>query len=728
MKNVKSGHSQPIVCLDAGHYGKYNRSPAVKSYYESDMAWTLHLLLKAELESYGIKVTTTRTNKDKDLGLKARGKASKGSDLFLSLHSNAVGSGVNESIDYVAVYHLYEDAGTKIDDQSKDLAKLLAPVISKTMGVKQSPNISTRRGSGDHNDDGVLNDNYYSVLNGARLVGTPALILEHSFHTNTKATKWLLEESNLKKLAVVEAEIIANWFDVKKSAGSTTSAKTYKVITPINRYTSSADAVAQKNAKADKLAVGTYYIYNKYPTGVNGVYNISTDKTGSSAGSWINPKENVVATNATSTEKLYRVRKSKDDAASQKGAFTSLDNAKECCQSAGAGYYVFDWNWKAVYSYTAPVAAKATLSSIAITKAPTKTTYTVGEGFDSTGLIVTATYSDKSTKTITNYSISGFTTTKAATITVTVTYEKKTATFNVTVKEKTPVAKPEKAVAVYDLDYPQKVKIVDRSIDRTKSDCTKAIKKILANNNAFDVDIAKSFFRLAPKYGIDPMMAISQSILETGWFKYAGSAVTANQHNYCGLGVTSNGVKGASFETIDDGVTAQLQHLFAYGCKEALPAGDKVLDPRFNLVTRGIAQYWQQLAGRWAVPGFDGDSPEKAMVNGTTYGQKIIKIFDQLVAVTITGQDIDKYFPTQVDTEPEKPVEKLPDVAQDDLRETDTSEKDISTPEIIEPSVPDEGQLDETNDEKVESIVDIIIRVLKRLAEIFLKGFKSKGE
>jgi hypothetical protein len=54
------------------------------------------------------------------------------------------------------------------------------------------------------------------------------------------------------------------------------------------------------------------------------------------------------------------------------------------------------------------------------------------------------------------------------------------------------------------------------------------------------------------------MMAIAQSILETGWFKYAGSAVTSDQHNYCGLGVTSTGIKGSSFDTIEDGVTAQL--------------------------------------------------------------------------------------------------------------------------------------------------------------------------
>ena len=44
------------ICLDAGHYGKYNQSPAVSKYYESDMAWKLHLLLKKELEAYGIEV------------------------------------------------------------------------------------------------------------------------------------------------------------------------------------------------------------------------------------------------------------------------------------------------------------------------------------------------------------------------------------------------------------------------------------------------------------------------------------------------------------------------------------------------------------------------------------------------------------------------------------------------------------------------------------------------
>ena len=50
---------------------------------------------------------------------------------------------------------------------------------------------------------------------------------------------------------------------------------------------------------------------------------------------------------------------------------------------------------------TITVNAALTLSSIAITTAPTKTTYTEGETFDATGMVVTATYSDSSTDDVT---------------------------------------------------------------------------------------------------------------------------------------------------------------------------------------------------------------------------------------------------------------------------------------------------------------------------------------
>lgn len=377
-----------------------------------------------------------------------------------------------------------------------------------------------------------------------------------------------------------------------------TVVKEYKVVTEINKYSTSADAVAQSGSKG-KLAAGTYYIYNKYPNGVNGVYNISTDKTGSSAGSWINPKENVVnqtTTTTTETTKLYRVRKSKDDAKSQVGAYTSLDNAKATCQSAGPGYHVFDWDWNIVYSYTAPV---VTPEPTPVQPEPTPV-----------------------------------------------------------VPEPTP--QPEVAEAkVYDLDYPEKNLICDSTVNRTNADCVKAAKKILQNNAKFNYDVAKAFFKLAPLYKIDPMMAIAQSVLETGWFKFEGSSAKPEQNNFCGLGVTGGGVAGASFNTIEDGVRAQLQHLYAYGCKDELPSNEKtLLDPRFHLVTRGIAPYWQQLAGRWAVPGYDKNTystPQKAMEAGNTYGQKIRTIYNQFVATAVTDEDINALFEDN-NVKPNEPV------------------------------------------------------------------------
>ena len=217
MKNVKTGHNKPIVCLDAGHYGKYNQSPVVKSYYESDMNWKLHLLLKAELEKYGIQVKTTRADKAKDLGLEARGKASKDCDLFISLHSNAAEA---ESVKYVAAMYMVDDNCGVMDEQSKQFALLLAESVAAVM--KLPYNTWATKSSSDRDGNGYKDD-YYGVLRGAHTVHTPGIIIEHGFHTNTATAKWLLVEENLKKLAEAEAKTIAEWFDVKKTEKSVTT-------------------------------------------------------------------------------------------------------------------------------------------------------------------------------------------------------------------------------------------------------------------------------------------------------------------------------------------------------------------------------------------------------------------------------------------------------------------------------------------------------------------------
>jgi hypothetical protein len=61
-----------------------------------------------------------------------------------------------------------------------------------------------------------------------------------------------------------------------------------------------------------------------------------------------------------STSTMYRVRKAWKDAASQKGAYTVLENAKKCCDQAGAGYYVFDNDGKVIYPVASSTPAPST--------------------------------------------------------------------------------------------------------------------------------------------------------------------------------------------------------------------------------------------------------------------------------------------------------------------------------------------------------------------------------
>ncbi len=187
------------ICLDAGHYGKYNQSPADSRYYESDMVWKLHLMLKKYLEQYGITVIITRSSQEDDKGLYDRGMVSRNCDLFISMHSNAVGSGVNESIDYPVSY-------CGIDRSANDIGLVLAQVVETIMETRQTARVENRTGQ---------NGDYYGVLRGATAAGTPSLILEHSFHTNSAMTRWLLNDANLERLAEAEADAIARFYDIE---------------------------------------------------------------------------------------------------------------------------------------------------------------------------------------------------------------------------------------------------------------------------------------------------------------------------------------------------------------------------------------------------------------------------------------------------------------------------------------------------------------------------------
>lgn len=203
------------IMLDAGHKNNENKSPVFPSYNEATFNWKLQTYLKAELEKYGFVVGTTRSNQSVAMDVVPRGKAAAGFDLFISLHSNACGS---EAVDRPVGIYLVPD-GTPKADVSREVAVLLAKCVKTTMNTNDVEKTYYKVDTADRNKDGKLNDNYYGVLHGANAVGVPGIILEHSFHTNLRAAKWLYEDANILALAVNEAKVLADYYG--KSADPT---------------------------------------------------------------------------------------------------------------------------------------------------------------------------------------------------------------------------------------------------------------------------------------------------------------------------------------------------------------------------------------------------------------------------------------------------------------------------------------------------------------------------
>lgn len=145
---------------------------------------------------------------------------------------------------------------------------------------------------------------------------------------------------------------------------------------------------------------------------------------------------------------------------------------------------------------------------------------------------------------------------------------------------------------------------------------------VYSHNRDFPRETAEAFYEIGSLYGIRGDIAMCQAIIETGWFRFDnGTAMRAADHNYCGLGVRKRGHRGCSFGSIREGVTAMIQHLYAYATDSDIPEGETILDPRFGLVSRGCAPTWEALSGKWAM--------------NNTYGRDILKIYNALAEFRI---------------------------------------------------------------------------------------------
>lgn len=112
-----------------------------------------------------------------------------------------------------------------------------------------------------------------------------------------------------------------------------------------------------------------------------------------------------------------------------------------------------------------------------------------------------------------------------------------------------------------------------------------------------DAPTLKKFCQLylteCEKEGIRAEVAFAQAMHETNFLRFGGD-VSITQFNFAGIGATGGGASGNSFDTVQIGIRAHVQHLKAYANDE--PLSQECVDPRFQYVTRGTAPYVEWLA------------------------------------------------------------------------------------------------------------------------------------
>jgi len=181
--------------------------------------------------------------------------------------------------------------------------------------------------------------------------------------------------------------------------------------------------------------------------------------------------------------------------------------------------------------------------------------------------------------------------------------------------EKKPVPAPESSRPVMDKDS-----ILGGPM-ATEEQCVKYLLRTNPNPNisVSPRELVSYYYSEGRREGVRPDVAFAQALKETGFFRYGGT-VTPDQNNYCGLGTTSAYVKGAYFPSAEIGVRAHIQHLLAYASTRRPAAA--IVDPRYQLVRSAYGANtlgrWEDLNGRWAVPGH-------------SYGQSILSMFNAIL-------------------------------------------------------------------------------------------------
>lgn len=202
---VKKEEDKPVsekkkVVLDPGHGNQSNNKSPDGTYSEPEFALDMAERMRAILSRHGVEVTLTRTGADNPTGkadnddLQYRcdiANAITDLDLFVSLHSNAAGSGWNSA----RGWEIYTSSTGDTAGRNICAGKIVERV--KAAGV-------TFHGEAHK----------YNRLYVLRNTTAPAVLIEHGFHDNQEDVALLKSADYRANLAVVECQGILDYLGI----------------------------------------------------------------------------------------------------------------------------------------------------------------------------------------------------------------------------------------------------------------------------------------------------------------------------------------------------------------------------------------------------------------------------------------------------------------------------------------------------------------------------------
>lgn len=247
--------SNILICLDPGHYAGVNYVPESDgwSYCEGDFTLKLAYALRdALMQRYGVTAWLTREGGSININghvdgeldnyyLAQRGEVALGSDMFISLHTNANQEYANgfptcvqpESINkpivllnQIAVNKPYMLAmanavGSNLAKLESDLGLGCASEFRCVEGVQDLTEWTDAYNDGLDEQGTVCyrlygDEDYYGVLRGSAAVGVPGMTIEHGFHTVPEFRRLAAEETFDQQLAEQDAIGIAQGLGLRR--------------------------------------------------------------------------------------------------------------------------------------------------------------------------------------------------------------------------------------------------------------------------------------------------------------------------------------------------------------------------------------------------------------------------------------------------------------------------------------------------------------------------------